>query len=87
MDAVHVIGSAARLGLGPRPGSLAPPLAPLSPLPRQGPARSAEGCPMIPEPRLPSPEPAAWGVCEVLLVADRAGAATHRCFGAWRSRR
>lgn len=39
---------------------------------------------MIPEPNLLPPERTPWGVCEVLLVADRSRGATHHCFNAWR---
>ena len=39
---------------------------------------------MIPDPSIPSPEQAPWGVCEVLLVADRTRGATHKFFDAWR---
>ena len=39
---------------------------------------------MIPEPSIRSPEHAPWGVCEVLLVADRSRGATHKFFHTWR---
>ena len=32
----------------------------------------------------PSVDPAPWGVCEVLLVADRTSGATHSFFHGWR---
>ena len=39
---------------------------------------------MNPKPSIPSPSRAPWGVCEVLLVADRSRGATHSFFGGWR---
>ena len=39
---------------------------------------------MIPDPSIPSPDRAPWGVCEVLLVAERTRGATHKFFGGWR---
>ena len=34
--------------------------------------------------RISSPDQAPWGVCEVLLVAERSRGATHSFFGGWR---
>ena len=39
----------------------------------------------VPGAATPPEEPAdPWGVCDVLLVADRSHGATHKVFGAWR---
>ena len=39
---------------------------------------------MIPDASFPSPQQTPWGVCEILLVADRSRGATHSFFAGWR---